>query len=489
MAGTPSWPASFIAPVREASSADCFAGPVGSSQQCSLSEIDHSGIVRIKQDGLKAGDRVDLAVQMPLGTVPANARFEQAATAANAFSLTPLAGIGFGALALTSGSEPVDVLLRDGDRVTFASPDGVLPGQVGTVVDETVDVGDISGTVIDLAVRNYLWIAEVRGATAAVDWQLSRRNPADEHLVDFERAIFDALLPAGVASVLLFELRGRGSLDLRAARDAMYQDVVRKRWFAHRPDSGRNRLTWLGVGLLALGLVSTVALTFTVGYALLGVAVAIAGVALTLGAGTVLSGRADTVDLAATVLDLAVRNYLWVHGEPTEDGLPDWRLVRRHPPDEQLSQFERAVFALLLPGDAESIRLSDLRAARTGIGLVRGELYDDLVRRRWFSRPPDQRRKKLAGIGVRVCFYGLFLTVLLALTAGYAQLGVLIVVAGVALALGAGRSCAADCSDLATGYPARRPLTCGNSSVDCSSPARCLRARAQPGGPLGGYLR
>jgi hypothetical protein len=304
--------ASFIAPVRESSSVDCFTGPIGSSQQCSLSEVDDSGIVRVEQDGLKAGDRVDLAVRMPPGTVPAIARFEEVARAANAFSLTPLVGIGSAALALllilgalavwwlrkrdvsalSTDSGPVDVLLRDGDHVYFASPDGVLPGQVGTVVDETVNVVDISGTVVDLAVRNYLWIAEVRGATGALDWQLSRRNPADDHLLDFERAIFDALLPAGVDSVLLSELRGRGWLDLRAVSDAMYNDVVRKRWFARRPDSGRNRLTWLGVGLVALGLASTVALTFTVGYAHLGVAVAVAGAALTSGAGWVPSRTA-----------------------------------------------------------------------------------------------------------------------------------------------------------------------------------------------------
>jgi hypothetical protein len=297
--------ASFIAPVREASSVDCFAGPLGSSRQCSLSEVDHSGIVRVEQDGVKAGERVDLAVRLPPGTVPANARFEKTATVANAFSPTPLAGLGFGALAvflilgtlgvwllrkrdvraLGAGSGPVDVLLRDGDRVYFASPDGVLPGQVGTVVDETVDVVDITATVVDLAVRNYLWIAEVRAVTGAVDWQLSRRNAADDNLLDFERAIFGLLLPPGTESVLLSELRGRGSLDLRGVSDAMYHDVVRKRWFAHRPDSGRNRLTWVGVGLLVLGLAGTVVLTSTAGHALLGVALAVAGVALTVGAG------------------------------------------------------------------------------------------------------------------------------------------------------------------------------------------------------------
>ncbi|MDT7727410.1 MAG: hypothetical protein QOI21_3986 [Actinomycetota bacterium] len=336
--------ASFVAPAPETSSVDCFAGPLGSGRQCSLSELDHSGIVRVEQDGLNAGERIDLAVRLPPGTVPANARFEQVKTVANAFSLTPLTGIGFAALALfliagvlavwwlrrrdvralSAGSEPVDMLLRDADRVYFASPDGVLPGQVGRVVDETVDVVDITATVVDLAVRNYLWIAEVRDGTGVVDWQLSRRNPADEHLLDFERAIFGLLLASGTDSVLLSELRGRQSPDLRAVIDEMYQDVVRKRWFTHRPDSGRNRLTRLGVGLLVLGLVSTVVLTFTAGSALLGVALAVAGVALTVGAGRVPSRTARGRALVGQVRGLL--NYLHTV-EVTDIPAPDREMM------------------------------------------------------------------------------------------------------------------------------------------------------------------
>jgi len=288
--------ASFTAPTPESSSVNCFAGPDGSSQRCSLSEVDDSGIVRVEQDGLKAGDRVDLAVRLPVGAVPANARFEEPVTISKAFLLTPLAGIGFGALALflilgtlfvwwlrkrDAGAFTADIALVD------APLDGVRPGQIGTVVDETVDVVDISATVVDLAVRGYLRITEVPGAN---DWRLSRRSPADEHLLDFERAIIDALLPTGTDSVRLSELR---SLGLRAAHDAMYED-----------DKRRNRLTWLGAGLVVLGLVSTVVLTFTVGDALLGVTVAIAGIALTLAAGRVPSRTARGRALVAQVRGL-----------------------------------------------------------------------------------------------------------------------------------------------------------------------------------------
>ncbi|MEC3978806.1 DUF2207 family protein [Amycolatopsis sp. H20-H5] len=292
---------SFLAPAPQLSPVDCFAGPLGSSQRCTLSEVDHTGVVRAEQNGVDVGDRVDLLVGMPPVTALANAKFEKIGLFAKAFALNALTGIVFAALvllilagagyvwrlrrrdagALTAGTGPVEVLLRDGNRVYFASPDGVLPGQVGTVVDETVDVVDISATVIDLAVRNYLWVAEVPGQ----DWQLSRRNAPDEHLHEFERAVYEVLLPEGADSVLVSQLRARGGLDLRRISDAMYADVVTKRWFSRRPDVSRYRLTWLGIGAFVAGVVATLVLLFTVGDALLGVALALAGLALALGAG------------------------------------------------------------------------------------------------------------------------------------------------------------------------------------------------------------
>ncbi|MEU0536997.1 DUF2207 family protein [Amycolatopsis tolypomycina] len=288
--------ASFIAPTPQLSPVDCFAGPVGSNQRCTLAELDHTGAVRLEQNDVRPGDRVDLLVGLPAGTAPANAKFADIGLLANAFALTPPTGVAFAVLlvflvaaavfvwrrrkqdagALRTATGPVEVLLREGDRVFFASPDGVLPGQVGTVVDETVDVVDISATVVDLAVRNYLWLAEVPGP----DWQIARRNPPDEHLHDFERAVCETLLPPGTDTVLVSQLRARGGLDLRRISDAMYADVVTKRWFSRRPDTARGRLTWLGAGVFTLGLVATAVLTFTVGYALLGVAVALAGLAV-----------------------------------------------------------------------------------------------------------------------------------------------------------------------------------------------------------------
>lgn len=347
--------ASFLAPSPRLSPVDCFAGPIGSNQRCTLAELDHTGVVRLEQNDVRPGDRVDLLVGLPAGTVPANAKFADVGLFATAFAFTPLTGIVFALLlvfliaggifvqrrrkedagALTTATGPVEVLLRDGDRVFFASPDGVLPGQVGTVVDETVDVVDISATVVDLAVRNYLWLAEV----PEQDWQIARRNPPDEHLHDFERAVYETLLPAGTDAVLVSQLRARGRLDLRKISDAMYADVVTKRWFSRRPDTARGRLTWLGAGIFALGAAATAVLTFTIGDALLGVAVALAGLAVAAAAALLPSRTAR-----GRVLVGQVRGLLdYLHTAKAED----------IPPADREMVFSRSLPYAVVLGDTE----------------------------------------------------------------------------------------------------------------------------------------
>jgi hypothetical protein len=287
--------ASFIAP-DPPDQIVCLAGALGSTSPCESAATDHGQVLRVVQQNLKAGNRVDLSVGLPAGTVPANARFDGASTKASAFAITPVSGVGLGLLtllvlggflllwlargrdtkALATDIGPVDVLMRDGDRVSFASPDGVLPGQIGTVVDERVDPADLTATVVDLAVRNYLYIAE-----RDQGWVIVRRNAPDDALTGYERAVLDAVLPAGKDQVSVADL---STVDFAAVREALYTDVVARQWFTHRPDRERGRWAMVGAGLVAAGVAATVVLALTIGHALLGLALIIGGIAVFLGA-------------------------------------------------------------------------------------------------------------------------------------------------------------------------------------------------------------
>ncbi|GAA2972387.1 DUF2207 domain-containing protein [Actinokineospora diospyrosa] len=272
----------------------CLAGQPGTNEVCDSALTDGGGILRVVQSDLDVGARVDLSAKLPAGLVPANARFDKATS--TAFAVTPVSGAGLGLVALlllggfvflwrarardakslVADVEPVALVANDGGKAAFASPDGVLPGQAGTVLAERADEGAFAATIVDLAVRNYLWVTESSG-----DWQIVRRNPADDALNAYEHTVYATLLPEGTESVTLSALRG-APLDLAGARSALHADAVDRGWFVRRPDRV-GHLAIAGAVILALGVIGTVVLALTGGPALLGIASALGGLGLFLG--------------------------------------------------------------------------------------------------------------------------------------------------------------------------------------------------------------
>ena len=62
----------------------------------------------------------------------------------------------------TGDSQAVPLFERGVAPVEFAPPEDLRPGQVGTIVDEQANTLDVTATIVDLAVRGYLTIEEIR---------------------------------------------------------------------------------------------------------------------------------------------------------------------------------------------------------------------------------------------------------------------------------------------------------------------------------------
>lgn len=286
--------ASFAAPEIPVA-VDCAIGDF----PCAAAQIDHAGLTRFSQQNLAAGDRMTATVELPAGTVPANEVLVPAKTIAGAFVLTAPVGwawAGFGAFLLAAaafvgfarrrdtGDPPkAELIARNGE---FASPEGVLPGHIGVLLHGRAGPADLAATVLDLAVRNYLWVSD--GPT------LTRRNPPDEHLTPFERAVFDAVVPD--EPVTLAELRQR---HVEIPRAELHADLAGRGWLA------TGRLGRAGVRVVLYGGFLTVLLALTAGYAQLGVILALTGAVAALTSAALPARRRAGADVARRLRGLA----------------------------------------------------------------------------------------------------------------------------------------------------------------------------------------
>ncbi len=260
----------------------CFAGPQGSRLPCTSANVDGS-TARFGQDGLGAFSGLTVVAAIPPGVVNPTPTpiLEEKLTFQTAFDPAPgkiatgaavavagLAGLGlllrrgrdrrfvgsatdqaFGNV--TGEEEPVPLRGRTEGPVEFEPPDGVRPGQVGTLIDEEANLLDVTATIVDLAVRGHILIQEVEGEDKRhkPDYRLTDLGKSRADLRAYEVLLLDSLFETG-SVVDLSDLKYKFSAKLTKLRNALYDDAIDKGWFSRRPD--HVRLLWRGVGLVVL---------------------------------------------------------------------------------------------------------------------------------------------------------------------------------------------------------------------------------------------
>ncbi len=150
--------------------------------------------------------------------------------------------------------------------------------------------------------------------------------------------------------------------------------------------------------------------------------------------GTLIDFQADTLDVTATIIDLAVRGYLKIEEVDKEwyQFKHDWQLTKL-PKEGELRRYERTLYDGLFK-DGDLVKLSDLKnkfAER--MSKVRGQLIDDAMAKKWFTRKPGTVKVLWGLLGIVVLVAGVALTILLAAGTHAALLGVPVIIGGILL--------------------------------------------------------
>ncbi len=291
----------------------CFEGPRGSQLPCAAA-VDVFDGATFEGRGLDSYEGLTVVVGFPKGVVPEPEpilserwSFRRAFTVdplrialASALLGLSLAGVArlywlngrdwrwrgsatgavFGS---ASGEQPVPL----GDGQVYAAEytpyEGLRPGQIGTLIDETAHPLDVSATIVDLATRGHLAIEEVpkQGWFGSVDWRLTKQSePQDRRtLLEYERLLLDGLFEDG-DEVLLSALKTKFHERLKDVQDALYADAVARGWFHGKPPTMRAR--WSAIGIAAVA--ASIALLFGIArwttFGIVGIAPVVAALVL-----------------------------------------------------------------------------------------------------------------------------------------------------------------------------------------------------------------
>jgi uncharacterized protein (TIGR04222 family) len=138
----------------------------------------------------------------------------------------------------------------------YEPPEGLTPAELGTLLDNTPDMRDITATLVDLAVRGYLTIEEreerkLLGLLSKTEYAFHlRKSPADwDTLQPHEQALLDALFGrGGRRSVDSADLENRFYTFLAEIRNRIFASLIGRGYYARRPDKVRALFVVLGIG-------------------------------------------------------------------------------------------------------------------------------------------------------------------------------------------------------------------------------------------------
>lgn len=202
--------------------------------------------------------------------------------------------------------------------VQYEPPSDLRPAELGTLVDHTAEMHDLTATIVDLAVRGYVIIEEREvsrflGLGKKDEFWFHLRRPRSEwsdlrgHEKSYLGALFaasartnDPEAPSGaIESVRLKDLENKFYTHLPGIRSAVYSELIHRGFYTKRPDKVKS--TWLaaGVGICVLGGAAAIMVSerpwlgspLLVAIGLIGAGVVVAGFGLAMPTRTVKGAR------------------------------------------------------------------------------------------------------------------------------------------------------------------------------------------------------
>ena len=145
----------------------------------------------------------------------------------------------------------------------YDPPAQLTPGEVGTLVDDSVDMRDITASIVDLAVRGYLAIEEIQkdrmlGLFHEKDYKFIVQKDRSQWtaLKAHEQVLLNGIFSAGSVgeTVSMDSLQNHFYKNIPDLKSRIFESLVSQGYYRRRPDSVRSAYIGTGVGIGVLSI-------------------------------------------------------------------------------------------------------------------------------------------------------------------------------------------------------------------------------------------
>src|SRR5712664_2870812 len=139
----------------------------------------------------------------------------------------------------------------------YEPPENLTPGEVGTLVDNSADMRDITASIVDLAVRGYIVIEEHQRDRMlglmhdkAYNFILKKDRADWAKLKPHEQVLLNGIFSSGTVgeTVSMSSLENRFYTNLPGIKDSIFASLVTHGYYRRRPDSVR--ASYIGIAVV-----------------------------------------------------------------------------------------------------------------------------------------------------------------------------------------------------------------------------------------------
>lgn len=229
-----------------------YTGVFGSREQDALIDYPEPSVIAFRaSSSLEPLEGLTVVAGWPHGLVsfPGPARKSADFVTDNVVVLAPLFALAFLWYRYwTHGRDPrgpASVVVR------YEPPPDLAPGEIGALVDERVDLRDLTATIVDLAIKGYLRIRVDQkellfGLIKKDETAFEKTDRSWDDLREYERKTLGGIFVHG-SVVSTEDLEEKFYAKIPGIRDALWEDLVNRRYLAGKPDSVRRLWKFLGL--------------------------------------------------------------------------------------------------------------------------------------------------------------------------------------------------------------------------------------------------